>query len=213
MKLKKCKKCHAAGHTCRVNLVHGVACNRCTNSSVGCSFAAKQPPSGPKWTYDQRRWILVYWAQNAQANTSHPSEVPARFPSNFAPPGWFLDGLQAARGRDAETTRKRSKRLRADSPIGQKRRPVIAPTTDSGEDSPSLKVATPAKRKRAKRSKITPINVDLYSDDGDVEGHDSGADKVEGVGDIRPIKRACTDSRASSAVPHARGESVPIATL
>ncbi len=197
----KCKKCLAAGRTCRINLVHGVACNRCTNSSVGCSFAAKQHSSGPNWTYDQRRWILVHWARRATADAAHPSEVSAPFENDFSPPTWFVEGLQAARGKDAETTKKRSKRLRADSPVGQKRRAMVAPGTDSEPDTRSAKVATQVKRKRARRSRSAAVKRDLGSSESDREGDDSQAEEGKRFTDRRPIKRPRTDSRASSAVP------------
>ncbi len=179
--------------------MHGVACNRCTNSSVGCSLAAKQPEGGPNWSYDQRRWILVHWARHAKDNTPYPSEVAPKFPVNFAPPGWFVEGLQAARGKDIEAPKKRGKRARADeSPAGQTRRAVTAPATDSEDETPSIKYSEQVKRRRVTRAKSAAIK--KYVEE------DSEAEKADESGDSRPIKRPRTDSRASSAVPQPSSE-------
>lgn len=214
-----------------MNLVHGVACYRCTNSSVGCSFVAKQPNAGPHWTYDQRRWILVQWARTATKKSPHPSETVGKFKADFAPPGWFLDGLQTARDcaqdrDDDDGPKKRARRTRTESPTGVKRR-ATASTSDPEEDSPAPRaVSTPAKRKRRSRGKRVAVKrTEEEEEEGDIlEGEESESDQdgeQDERADMRPTKRpgansravpradAWAHSRASSAVPQTQSEYSP----
>ncbi|RPD67654.1 hypothetical protein L226DRAFT_527722 [Lentinus tigrinus ALCF2SS1-7] len=96
-----CRRCGQRGINCRINITHGVVCEGCAKSSLGCSFAAKQPRAGPKWTYNQRRWIFYEWARTATAKTPHPAEVDRRSTMSVTLPQAFADELRAAQSKGA----------------------------------------------------------------------------------------------------------------
>ena len=179
--------------------MHGVVCESCTKTSQGCSLAAMQPPTGPNWLYDQRRWILVEWTLAATADSAHPSEFTTGSVADVVPAEWFMERLRSVRS-SADSGKRRGRRNPGEVFSNVK---VVQASASKGP-------ASLAKRKRS-ASTTTPSGPLAASEDedSDVSVEEVGSDQERTIQTTsrRPVKRVRTEPRGDGYVPHAMGAS------